>query len=382
MAERILLVDDEEGIRKVLGLSLRDAGHTVFTAGSGEEALAIFARERPSIVLTDIKMPGMDGIGVLERVKALDPDAEVIMITGHGDLDLAIASIKRQAADFVTKPINEDVLDIALARAAEHISLRRQIREHTQNLERLVEEKTRELMAAERFATVGRTAAGLSHAIKNIASGLEGAIFMIEKGGELSEREYLDQGWDMLKDSVRRIKHLSLDLLKLSGRTMLCIGPHDPNRVAREVVDLMLPRAKEAGVELLLCEAAPCTPCLFDLDAMHQALLNLVTNALDACCELEEGPRRAEVSTARLDDMLLWRVTDSGPGMSGAVRERIFSELFSTKGGKGTGLGLLTAKKTAEAHGGRIMAESPAGGGAAFTLLIPAREASADVAGA
>ncbi len=378
MAERILLVDDEEGIRKVLGLSLRDAGHTVFTAGCGEEAVAVFARERPSIVLTDIKMPGMDGIEVLGRVKAADPDAEVIMITGHGDLDLAIESIKRQAADFVTKPINQDVLEIALARAAERSALRRQVREHTRNLERLVEEKTRELLAAERFAAVGRTAAGLSHAIKNIASGLEGAIFLLERGREPAMREYLDEGWSMLKSSVERIKGLSLELLRLSGRTMLCIGAHDPDRPAREAVELFLPRAQELGVRLTLSCGAGFGNCLFDLEAMHRCLVNLVANALDACGELEEGGGAVSVASARVGGRLEYRVADTGPGMSEAVRSRVFTELFSTKGGRGTGLGLLTAKQTAEAHGGSIAVSSEPGGGALFVVAIPARDAPPD----
>jgi len=110
----LLLVDDEEGIRTVLSLSLADAGYRVHTARTGEEALAVFDRVRPSLVLTDIKMPGMDGIELLERLKRRDPDVEVIMITGHGDIDLAIQSIQREASDFVTKPINDAILGIAM----------------------------------------------------------------------------------------------------------------------------------------------------------------------------------------------------------------------------------------------------------------------------
>lgn len=143
MAEKILLVDDEEGIRKVLGISLADRGHQVFTAESGEEALAIFRKMQPEIVLTDIKMPGMDGIELLQKIKEERPDTEVIMITGHGDMDLAIKSLKFEATDFITKPINDDVLDIALKRAKERIFMRAKLREYTEKLERLVEEKSK-----------------------------------------------------------------------------------------------------------------------------------------------------------------------------------------------------------------------------------------------
>jgi YesN/AraC family two-component response regulator len=94
MDTKLLLVDDEEGIRKVLGISLTDLGYQVLTAENGEEALEIFRRETPPIVLTDIKMPVMDGIELLRKIKDENPDTEVIMISGHGDMDLAIKSLK------------------------------------------------------------------------------------------------------------------------------------------------------------------------------------------------------------------------------------------------------------------------------------------------
>jgi signal transduction histidine kinase/FixJ family two-component response regulator len=138
----ILVVDDEEGIRKVLSISLTDAGYEVFTAASGDEALRTFKDVNPSIVLTDIKMPGMDGIELLQKIKQDHPDTEVIMITGHGDMDLAIKSLKHEAVDFVTKPINDDALGIALKRAQERIITRNQLRDYTQKLEQqLVLEK-------------------------------------------------------------------------------------------------------------------------------------------------------------------------------------------------------------------------------------------------
>ncbi|MGD8530918.1 MAG: response regulator, partial [Syntrophobacterales bacterium] len=86
--KRVLLIDDEEGIRKVMSISLKDAGYVVWTAESGEQGLEIFEREQPPLVLTDIKMPGMDGIGVLRRIKEMETDSEVIIITGHGEMEL------------------------------------------------------------------------------------------------------------------------------------------------------------------------------------------------------------------------------------------------------------------------------------------------------
>ena len=173
---KILLVDDEEGIRKVLKLSLEDIGYTVSTAENGARALEIFRKTHPPIVLTDIKMPGMDGIDLLRQIKKETPDTEVIMITGHGDMDLAIKSLQNEAVDFVTKPIHDEVLEIALKRAHEKIDMRTQLRQYTENLENLVQEQSARLVEAERLLAVGQALTGLSSAFRGIAGDLDGDI--------------------------------------------------------------------------------------------------------------------------------------------------------------------------------------------------------------
>ena len=176
MKNKLLLADDEEGIRKVLGIALEDIGYDVVTAENGEEALEIFRRIRPLIVMTDIKMPGMDGIELLQKIKQEGPDTEVIMITGHGDMELAIKSLKFEATDFVTKPINNDVLEIALKRAHEKIDMRRQLREYTDNLEEMVRQQSVRLVEMERLAAVGQTVEGLSSALRDIAGNFNAGI--------------------------------------------------------------------------------------------------------------------------------------------------------------------------------------------------------------
>ena len=114
--KRILVVDDEEDLREILQIYLTDLGYDVLTAANGREGLDLFWDQRPPVVLSDIKMPVMDGVEMLRQIKAEDPEVEVIMITGHGDMALAIESLKLEAADFITKPINDDVLEIAPGR--------------------------------------------------------------------------------------------------------------------------------------------------------------------------------------------------------------------------------------------------------------------------
>ena len=171
-----MLVDDEEDIRDVLDISLSDLGYKVFTAKNGEEAFQIFRNVNPPIVLTDIRMPIMDGIELLQKIKKENTDTEVIMITGHGDMDLAIKSLKYEATDFITKPINDEVLGFALERAHERISMRQRIREYTENLEEMVREKSARLVEVERLIAVGQVIEGLSSATRNIAEDFEGGI--------------------------------------------------------------------------------------------------------------------------------------------------------------------------------------------------------------
>jgi len=144
--KKLLVIDDEASTRDLLKLSLEMEGYTVFVAEDGPKGLEIFARENPSVVLTDIKMPGMDGIEVLRRIKEQSPDAEVIVITGHGEMNLAIEALKLEASDFISKPVSDESLNVALRRAEEKIWLRNRLREYTEDLERLVKETSEELV--------------------------------------------------------------------------------------------------------------------------------------------------------------------------------------------------------------------------------------------
>ncbi len=103
--KKLLVIDDEASTRDLLKMSLESDGYTVFVAEDGPKGLEIFARENPPVVLTDIKMPGMDGIEVLRKVKEQSPDTEVIVITGHGEMNLAIQALHLEASDFINKPI-------------------------------------------------------------------------------------------------------------------------------------------------------------------------------------------------------------------------------------------------------------------------------------
>ncbi|MBU0732635.1 MAG: hybrid sensor histidine kinase/response regulator [Proteobacteria bacterium] len=372
--QKILLIDDEEGIRKVLGISLADSGYQVLTSESGEEALKLFRKMQPPIVLTDIKMPGMDGIQVLQKIKEESPDTEVIMITGHGDMELAIQSLKLGATDFITKPISDDALEIALKRANEKIFLKAKLREYTENLEQLVHEKAKELVDAERLAAVGQTVAGLAHAIKNVAGGLTGGAFVLEKGIDLDNKQYLLQGWEMVKGNVGRIKNMALDLLNYSKAQAPDYQLCDPNQPVRDVFDLMLPSAREYGVAIEKDLTNGMSEVWLDPEGIHRCLLNLVTNGIDACTDISFSHKQGKVVLRSMKTegwAVEYQVVDDGCGMDQETKAKIFQSFFSTKGSRGTGLGLMITKKIIEEHGGFIGCESERGKGTKFIIRLP-----------
>lgn len=142
---KVLLIDDEEGIRRLLSLSLKSDGYDVITAENGERGIELFERDAPSIVLTDIKMPGMDGLEVLKRIKQINAEAEVIVITAYGDIEFAIKALQLEASEFITKPISEEALSIALKRAEEKLKFKQKLKNYTYDLEKEVRKKTEEL---------------------------------------------------------------------------------------------------------------------------------------------------------------------------------------------------------------------------------------------
>jgi len=382
MTQKILLVDDEEGIRKVLDISLSDSGFKVFTAETGKEALDIFRKMRPPIVLTDIKMPGMDGIELLQKIKEESPDTEVIMITGHGDMELAIRSLKYDATDFITKPINDDALEIALKRANEKITLRAKLKEYTENLELLVEEKTKKLLETERLAAIGQTVGGLAHAIKNIAGGLTGGAFVLEKGIDLHNEKYLHEGWDMVKGNLARIKGMALDLLSYTKERDPDYQLLDPNSLAQEIADLMLPRARENDVSLEVESDESLLQVWLDPEGIHRCLLNLVTNAIDACINIDitQGQGRVLLRTLKTEGWAVeFQVVDNGCGMDEETKEKIFRRFFSTKGSRGTGLGLMITKKIIDEHEGAIEFDSKKGKGTRFIIRLPEKDQSTSI---
>lgn len=372
----LLLVDDEEGILVVLSALLEDMGYDVATASSGRRGLELFEARRPSIVVTDIKMAGMDGIALLKEIKKQDENVEVLMLTGHGDMELAVESLRSGAGDFLHKPVSDTALEVALERAEERIALREALRRHAEELESLVEQRTRELIASERFAAVGEAAAGLAHSIKNIAGALEGAMFVLEKGLELNKREYFEQGWQMVRSDVSRLRSLAVGLLDLGRPAAFTFAPHDPDEPARQVAELVKSRADEAGVRLELDLQAGSEAFVMDAEAVRHCLLNLALNAIEACAESRsperEGLARLLSKREKRADgawRVVYTVADNGPGMPDSFKSEQPRHFHSTKEG-GSGMGLFATRKIVNEMGAELRFSDREGGGVEASLCL------------
>jgi PAS domain S-box-containing protein len=503
MPTKLLLIDDEQTSTSLLALSLKSDGYEVLTADNGRQGLEIFDREGPDIVITDIRMPGMDGIEVLQKIKERPHYAEVIIVTGHGDIDNAIDSLKYGASDFINKPVRADTLSVALKRAQNKLDIQRKLDDYTKNLEQEVETVTHELrmqskfmekliktseegivatdriftvviynpaaehilgypaeevlyrkkakdlfsldlmrqyqakrhddqrrkklehfethvrnrdgemvpvrftgvflyekgrimgsvaflqdlteikrlekevLMSERLATVGQTVAGMAHGVKNILHGFKGGSYLMEVGFKNNDTEKLKSGWQMIQKNIAHTSDLVMDLLTYSKDRDVAYVPCDPNDIAAEVCEAFADSASEHNIRVRATLDPAISTVAMDKTSIHTVLMNLVSNAIDACI-FDDVPGKSYAVTVnthlRKDHVIRFEVADNGTGMDKKVQDKMFTSFFSTKGHKGTGLGLLVTRKLIEDHGGSIAVFSEAGKGTTFIIELPFEE--------
>ncbi|MCP3954819.1 MAG: response regulator [Desulfobacterales bacterium] len=365
----LLLVDDEEDIREVLQLPLEDLGYRVLTAENAETALDIFRQEKPAMVLTDIKMPGMDGIELLQEIKKDSPDTEVIMITGHGDMNLAIKSLKYEATDFIIKPINVNSLEIALGRAEERIRTRLKLLEYTRNLEQLIREKT-ELQ--DHLSSLGLLISSVSHGIKGLVTRLDGGIYLLDSGISKNDSGQIAAGRDALQQTAVHIKKLVQDILYYAKERPLSLETVNTAAFAKEVIATIQPRIDDNAIALAPDFSRAPDQIVIDPESMQSALISILENAVDACeKDASNNTHRVDFIIEKSENDLIFTIRDNGTGMDRETREKIFTLFFSSKDRRGTGLGLYIANKIITQHKGTITVESQPGRGSLFRVKMP-----------
>ena len=224
-----------------------------------------------------------------------------------------------------------------------------------------------QLLHAERLAAVGQTIAAMSHHIKNIMQGVRFGSDMVRMGLN-DDRDLLLKGWRLVEKNQGKIDDLILDMLSYSKEREPALEEVDLLALAADVIDIVRGRAERSGIAV---EWQPVTLPLVtcDPDGIHRALLNILSNAVDALSETDEP--RVVVTTALADGFAELVVTDNGPGVPAGRVADLFKPFVSTKGSRGTGLGLPVSRKILQEHGGDVTVESEPGRGATFRLRLP-----------
>jgi signal transduction histidine kinase len=234
------------------------------------------------------------------------------------------------------------------------------------------------MVQAERLAAVGQTIATLSHHIKNILQGIRGGSYLVEMGLEGDDLTMVRKGWDIVNRNQNKISSLVMDMLSYGKDREPDPVPSDLASLIAEIVETVHQRAEELGATIRWQPPADLPALRFDPEGIARAVLNVVTNALDAVESRPDPTISIEARVDREAGLARITVTDNGAGMSAETLGRIFNVFVSTKGARGTGLGLAVSRKILREHGGDIHATSHEGAGSTFVMEFPARFAATE----
>ena len=296
------------------------------------------------------------------RTADMDPSRRIAAVCARrpdgGGVVLAVA--RSSAAEWTDSEL--ELLSVCGTRFA----ISGQKREEVEDLDRL-----------QRLAAMGEATAALSHAIRNIVQGLRGGTDAVQLALNRERIDLAREGWTILSRNLDRILALSLNMLAYSKDRELDLMLTDVGRLLSDAIELLRTSAERSRVEIDLALDEDVPPIALDPDALHQIVINLVRNAIDAS---PTGGRISVGTRYRTDPVrLVVDIEDQGPGVPAERRDRIFEPFFSTKGQRGTGLGLAVARKLTERHGGSLGLVDKSDPGALFRIVLPAdRAATAD----
>jgi signal transduction histidine kinase len=225
-------------------------------------------------------------------------------------------------------------------------------------------------LLAERLAAVGETTAALSHSIKNILQALRGGADVVEMGFRANNLVQAGKGWRIVDRNLEKIYNLTMNLLAYSRPREPKLENINPKTLIDECLELIAVPANEKGVMAISDCDKDVPPVPLDPDGMHQVLVNLLSNALDAV-ESQKGLIRVACHFDDESNELVIEVADNGTGIAPSMMKHMFELFHSTKGNRGTGIGLAVARKIVEEHEGTIGVRSEEGEGTTFTVRIP-----------
>lgn len=367
---RVLLVDDEVDFLTSLGQRLVLRGLPTLTAANGPDALSILDEHPVDVVVLDVRMPGMDGIETLRRIKEGHPRVEVVMLTGHADLQSAIDGMRFGFFDYLTKPVQLPLLIEKIEDA-----FNRRSGEATVGNEVFTDKLQQHMIVADRLSSLGELAASIAHEINNpLAVITESAGWLRSRleDGEMTRAELLgatELALTKIESAIDRAVRISRNFLRFARAPDAVVRDTHLGDLASEIRDLMAKTAGDAAIDIdLTLSSENQLTVRTDPFQLRQVLLNLVTNAIQAI-----GSRgRVEIAVTGSEGEATVAVCDDGPGIPEEHLERIFEPFFTTKEeGQGTGLGLAVSRGIVEKLGGRIEVANRPGQGCSFRLILP-----------
>jgi signal transduction histidine kinase len=356
-------------------------GSRVDTCDSALAALDLIKTHDYDVIVSDIKMPGMDGLVLLARIQELRPATPTLLITGHGDHNLAIQALRGGAYDFIQKPIDRDYFVAALLRATQTRQLRRQVEQqqqelelHAKSLEHMVQERTKELIEAN--AVKDEFIGMASHELKTPLSSLKGMTQLLHRRLARANSPEVSSLVSM-ENSIRRMEVLVNDLLNVSS---LETGVFSLHRQRCDIVELTQSLVDEYVLgsnprPVVHVKLPPeSIEVEVDVERIGQVIINLLSNAR----KYSSVGTPIHVTLERNADDVCISVRDSGVGIPADVLPQIFERFYRVPGTEvltgssiGFGLGLYISKQIVERHGGQIEVESIPHEGSLFIIRLP-----------
>ncbi|MBG0782362.1 MAG: response regulator [Bacteroidales bacterium] len=366
----VLVVDDEPGIRsgvsRILGnytvgypFMDEDFDFHLIEAGTGEDAIEVLNNQTVDVVLLDNKLPGIDGIEVLEYINQQNFDLAVMMITSYASLDLAIKATRNGAYNFMPKPFTPQELRASIENVAKHLFLKRMTRK--------MQEEGKQIRF--QFLSV------LSHELKSPINAVEGYLKMMQEKQFGDKIEDYDRIIDRSLTRLKGMRNLIMDLLDLtkieSGKKERKMRDVNLAEVAKMAMDTMEPYAIQRSVKMKL-DVQGDPQLLADANEMEIIFNNLISNAV----KYNKEGGKVDVYICDRGKDLEVKVSDNGIGMSPEESDKIFQDFVRIKNSKtkeitGSGLGLSITRKMIEQYNGTIEVESKPDEGTTFTLSIP-----------
>jgi signal transduction histidine kinase len=224
------------------------------------------------------------------------------------------------------------------------------------------------------LTSIGLLVGSIAHGIKGFLTGLDGGIYLVDSGFEKDDRARIEKGWDMVQRNVGRIRSMVMDILYYAKDRDLSLVDIDPAEVFRDLESGLQKKASDIDAELSIDVAPEAGTFPGDAMAVRAVLMNIIENSLDACrADRNKEGHFVRVNAGREPPFMIFAVEDNGIGMDRETRDKVFSLFFTSKGIKGTGLGLFIANKIVDRHGGRIDVDSAPQRGTRFLIRFPLR---------